>query len=134
MTRGLVSGAIALFLVSFIALPGYTQQQGAQLTFTEPVYDFGTVYTDSLPDTRVVIEFTNTGNEPLLISGVRACCGTRVEEWPREPILPGGDGKVIVNFRMAAAPQNISRTVTITYNNTERPSSVYRIVGRVVSR
>jgi hypothetical protein len=81
-----------------------------------------------------VIEFTNTGDEPLLITGVRACCGTRVEEWSREPILPGGNGTATVNFRLAGTPQSISRTVTITYNNTVQPSIVYRIVGRVVSR
>jgi len=130
----LFTGAVALLLLSFAANPFTIQQSGPQLTFAKPLHDFGTVYTDDLPDTKVDIEFTNTGDAPLLISGVRACCGTRVLEWPKEPILPGDTGIVKVNFRLAPSPQRISRTVTITYNKPENPSIVFRIVGQVVNR
>ncbi len=130
----LFTGAVALLLVSFVAYPFQQQQQGPQLSFTQPIYDFGKVYTDALPNTEIDIDFTNSGNAPLLISGVRACCGTRVMEWPREPILPGDTGTVKVHFRLAPSPQRISRTVTITYNNPDNPSIVFRIVGEVISR
>jgi hypothetical protein len=130
----LFTGAITILLLSFAINPIATEPTGPKLTFSKPLHDFGTVYTDSLPDTKVDIEFKNTGDAPLLISGVRACCGTRVNEWPKEPILPGDTGMVKVNFRLAPSPQRISRTVTITYNKPDQPSVVYRIVGNVVSR
>ncbi len=121
-------------MTSFTPSTRFMQQANPQLTFEQQVYDFGTVYTDDLPDTKVDIHFTNTGGGPLLISGVRACCGTRVLEWPREPVLPGDSGTVKVNFRLSPNPQSISRTVTITYNHPDTPSTVFRIIGRVVSR
>ncbi len=110
------------------------EKKGPQLKFENNRHDYGTVYVDDMPETKLAIQFSNTGDEPLILSSVRACCGTRVTQWPREPILPGEEGTINVEFRLAPRPQRISRSVTVTYNNEERPTERFRITGQVVER
>jgi len=109
-------------------------KKGPQLTWEKNRHDYGTVYVDDMPETKMAINFSNTGDEPLILSNVRACCGTRVTQWPREPILPGEEGTINIEFRLAPRAQRISRTVTVTYNNEEKPTERYRIVGQVIER
>jgi hypothetical protein len=107
---------------------------GPQLTFEKTGQDYGTIYVDEMPDGKLDIKFSNTGSEPLVLSNVRACCGTRVTAWPRDPIMPGEEGLISVEFRLAARPQRIGRTVTVTSNVPNSPTSIYRITGQVIER
>ncbi len=124
---------LGLILFMFASLQA-DEKKGPQLTFENDRHDYGTVYLDDMPETKLAIKFTNTGDEPLILENVRACCGTRVTQWPREPIAPGEEGVINVEFRLAPRPHRISRTVTATYNNTERPTERYRIIGQVAER
>ncbi len=132
MKHRLIS-VLVLFLVFAFSLHA-DDKKGPELTFENPRHDYGRVYVDEMPETKFGIKFKNTGNEPLIISNVRACCGTQVRAWPREPIMPGEEGVIDIEFRLVPRPQRISRTVTVNYNHAERPTVVYRIVGEIVSR
>jgi hypothetical protein len=107
---------------------------GPQFKFANTRLDFGTVYTDQLPDNKIKIEFTNTGDAPLILSQVRACCGTKVESWPSEPILPGEKGEINIEIRLVPRPQRISRTVIVSSNDPKNPTSIFRIMGEVVEK
>ncbi|MBO9595851.1 MAG: DUF1573 domain-containing protein [Niabella sp.] len=48
--------------------------------------------------------FVNTGNKPLLISGVEASCGCTVPEWPKEPVMPGKKGAIKAVFHTEVQP------------------------------
>ncbi len=109
------------------------KKDGPELKWELNRYDYGTVYLDDLPETKLDIKFTNEGNEPLVLSHVRACCGTRVNSWTREPIMPGEEGSIKVEFRLAPRAHRISRTVTVT-SNADPATSIFRIVGEVVER
>ncbi len=132
--RKVFSLAVLMTLVGFFAVAGDEEKNGPKLTFEPSSHNYGTVYVDEMPNTNLDIRFSNTGNEPLVISNVRACCGTRVTSWPREPIMPGQADTISVDFRLAQRPQRISRTVTVTYNNPEEPTIRYRITGQIVER
>lgn len=108
-------------------------KKGPELKWNLVRYDYGTVYLDDMPETKLDIKFTNEGNEPLVLSHVRACCGTRVHTWPREPIMPGDEGTIQIEFRLAPRAQRISRTVTVT-SNADPATSIFRIVGEVAER
>ena len=95
--------------------------------------DLGTIYIDELEEVNLEVEFENTGNQPLVVSHVRACCGTRVIEYTEEPINPGEIGTIKVRFRLAPRPHNISRTV-IAMSNDPAGQRVLRIVGGVADR
>lgn len=107
---------------------------GPELSFSLERLDYGTIYTDKMPETKVDIEFSNKGTAPLILSGVRACCGTRVTSWPREPIMPGEKGTISIEFVLAPRAQRISRTVTVTSNDAKNPTSIFRITGQVEER
>src|SRR5581483_4905539 len=58
-------------------------------------------------------EFTNTGNEPLVISDTKVECGCTISEKPTQPILPGKQGVLKVTFVTNSAIDRQDRTVTI---------------------
>ncbi len=126
---------IVLFLVMFVGagIAASQEKKGPQLKWEKERYDYGTLYLDDLPETKLDIKFTNEGNEPLILSHVRACCGTRVHSWPRQPILPGEEGTISIEFRLAPRAHRISRTVTAT-SNADPNTSIFRIVGEVAER
>ncbi len=127
--------AAMMLMFSFTLNAGNDDEKsGPLLKFASKNHDYGKVYVDAMPDTRLNIPFSNQGDEPLIISSVRGCCGTRVTKWPKEPILPGEEGTISIQFNLAARPQRISKTVTVTYNNESDPVVRYRIVGEVVER
>jgi hypothetical protein len=111
----------------------FGQQAGPKFTYTKPTIDLGTLYVDELEsELKVKIEFSNTGNQPLIVSQVRGCCGTRITSWTKEPIEPQAKGTIGIEFRLNPTPQNISRTITATSNDPEQPASVIRVIGKVV--
>lgn len=123
----------SFLLASFIGFAS-NRADGPELKFDKQQHDYGTVYVDEMPETKLAIEFTNSGDQPLLFSNVRACCGTRVTQWPREPINPGEKGVVNIEFTLAPRPQRISRTVTVSSNSATNPTAIYRILGQIVER
>ncbi len=128
---------IFLFLSFFLMASMATQAhagKGPKLAFENGGHDYGTVYVDEMPESTLQIKCLNTGDAPVIISNVRACCGTRVISWPREPILPGEEKTIAVELRLQPRPHRISRMVAVTYNHPESPTIYYRIVGEVVAR
>jgi len=78
-------------------------------------HDFGAI--PEGPDASYAFEFKNTGKEPLIIQNASASCGCTTPEWPKEPILPGKSGKIVVTFHTAGkAGQPFNKTVFITSN------------------
>jgi len=81
--------------------PDLAQKNAPQKTpiiqFEETQLDFGTIAAGK----RIVhtFKFKNTGNSPLLIASIHTPCGCTVaREWPRDPISPGGEGEILVEF------------------------------------
>lgn len=69
---------------------------GARIEFVSTLYDFGTVNCGT--DCRGFFEFTNTGNEQLVLTDVRGSCMCIAHKIPNKPILPGESARI--NFRL----------------------------------
>ncbi len=108
-------------------------QEGPKLEFSEKITDLGTLYTDELEVIKMEIPFSNTGEKPLVLTNARGCCGTRIINWTREPINPGEEGKITIQFRPAPRPHRISRTVSVL-SNDPGGQAVFRIRGEVKER
>jgi len=108
----------------------WAQTAGPKFVYAKEVIDLGTLYADDLDVTKLDIEFVNQGNQPLIVSQVRGCCGTRVTKWTTDPVNPEGKGTISIEFRLAPRAQNISRTLTATSNDPE-VNKIIRIVGKV---
>lgn len=124
---------VFLFILFGAGVALSQEKKGPQLKWELERYDYGSFYIDEAPETKLDIKFKNEGNEPLILSNVRACCGTRVNSWPRQPIMPGEEGTIQIEFRLAPRAHRISRTVTVT-TNADPSTSIFRIIGEVLER
>lgn len=98
------------------------------IQFAEMEHDFGTI--EQKTTNPKVFTFTNTGDEPLIISNAKGSCGCTVPEYPRQPIAPGETGEIKVIYSPGTQVNQQVKTVTITAN-TEPATTVLRIKADV---
>jgi Protein of unknown function (DUF1573) len=117
------------FFIGFVCLTLLSQAQtsaglqGPVITWEKVTHDFG----DITQGDKVshVFKFTNTGNEPLVITNVEVTCGcTTPKGWPRAPIMPGGQGEVTVAFNSAGKFGKQNKVVTVTSNSAGTTNQV----------
>ncbi len=110
----------------------FTQQKQANISFNETSYDFGR-FKEEVGSVSHKFEFTNTGNEPLIINNVRASCGCTTPEWTKTPIAPGAKGFIEVTYKAENRPNKFHKTVTVQTNSTT-PTVILTITGDVIPR
>src|SRR5688500_5701292 len=91
---------LGLAFQSFAQEKKAVQKNGAVISWEKKSHDFGNIVQgDKVEHT---FYFTNTGNEPLIITNVQVSCGcTTPKGWPRDPIPPGARGEITVSFNSA---------------------------------
>lgn len=107
------------------------KMNGPVITFKTTLHDYGEIYQGS--DGSFNFVFTNTGNEPLILSKPRSSCGCTVPSWPKEPILPGEENKIKVTYNTTKIGA-FNKSVTIYSNGKNKGAIVLRIKGKVVSK
>ena len=126
-----------LFLGMICMLALYTQAQTANPKVNGPVitweknnHDFGDMNQgDKVEHT---FAFTNTGNEPLIITNVQVTCGcTTPKGWPRDPIAPGGKGEITIGFNSAGKSGKQNKVVTIVSNSAGTDNQI-TFTGNVI--
>lgn len=108
--------------------PAIEKANGPVITFEKTVHDYGTVPYKG--DGKCTFKFTNTGNEPLILTNVRSSCGCTVPKWPREPILPGNSGVIHVEYSTDRVGM-INKSITVQSNATNGDVTL-RITGQVL--
>ena len=98
------------------------------MTFAETTFDFGTVNEGEM--VSHTYSFTNSGDEPLILSDAKGSCGCTVPKWPREPIGPGETGEITVEFNSKNKKGKRNQKVTITAN-TNPPQTFIYLTGEV---
>ena len=138
MKQLLVSLMLAFAVVSYAQqgdLPKEDQdapvqtQDGPVMTFETTTVDYGTIDRGSEPLRSV--NFTNTGNEPLIIKHAKGSCGCTVPIWPKEPIMPGETSQIEIRYDTKRIGV-IRKTVKITTNEGGDPH-VLQVVGKINS-
>ncbi|MCS7005739.1 MAG: DUF1573 domain-containing protein [Cytophagales bacterium] len=94
-----------------------TESATTSIEFAETEYFFGTIKQGDV--IQHTFKFKNTGKIPLVISNITASCGCTTPEYTREPVPPGGEGEIKVEFNSAGKQGQQIRTVTITANTPE---------------
>lgn len=102
-----------------------------EMTFQETSFDFGSIQEGE--KVNHTFKFKNTGNKPLLINNAKGSCGCTVPKWPREPIPPGEEGSIKVEFNSANKKGRQNKLVTITANTdpVETKLTIYSEVIRL---
>lgn len=101
----------------------YKMGEGAaKLTFAKKEHNFGTINEGDVVETTFA--FKNTGKSELIITNASSTCGCTVPEYPKQPIMPGESGEILVKFNTAGKPNNQSKTVTLTTNTASGKETV----------
>lgn len=102
--------------------------ESAKMEFEEMVWDFGEI----IEGERVVhtFKFKNVGNNHLSINSATASCGCTIPEWPKEPIPPGGEGSIKVQFNSNGKVGTQHKDITII-SNADPVKTVLQIKAQV---
>jgi len=103
---------------------------GAEIQFETEVIDYGTITQNA--DGLRTFKFTNTGNQPLIISNARGSCGCTVPTWPKQPINPGETSEIKVKYATNRLGP-INKSVTVS-SNASQGTKVLRIKGNVIEK
>ncbi len=100
----------------------------AKFDFDKERFEFGEAYEGDV--ILHTFKFTNTGKVPLVIQDARSTCGCTVPTWPKEPIAPGSNGEINIEFNTKGKTGKQEKPVTITANTYPGKTVLY-ISGRV---
>ena len=99
------------------------------IKFEEEVHDFGRITQGE--KVSFAFKFKNTGNSNLIITSAAGSCGCTVPEWPKEPILPGKEGKVNVIFSSEGKSGLQEKSINIV-TNCEPSTRVVKIKTEII--
>lgn len=113
---------LSLFVVAVSVFGVQAQNNAKEINKNAPQFkfkggdshDFGTLKEG--PQAEHVFEFTNVGKEPLIIQNATASCGCTTPEWPKEPILPGKNGKITVRYNTQGRVSPFNKEIFIQSN------------------
>ena len=127
----LLSLFVSLALTTLNAQDNRTQEtpkNGPKITFNELEHNYGTIQKGG--DGNCEFTFTNDGNEPLILTGVRASCGCTTPTWTKEPVMPGKTGTIKVRYNTNNVG-SFTKTITVTSNAVNASRSTLKIKGKV---
>ena len=104
---------------------------GPKITFDKTEHDFGTINEGDIVET--IFAFTNTGKSELIILSAKGNCGCTVPDWPKEPILPGEKGEIVVKFNSDRKPNKQQKQITLT-TNTDAGKEILMIKAQVTPK
>ena len=84
------------------------------MVFKTDTHDFGSI--SEGPAAEFEFQFTNTGNEPLVIQKAQASCGCTTPHYSKDPVLPGKDGVLTASYNTNGRPGPFTKTITIVSN------------------
>ena len=113
----------------FASVTAFKIEEKAEFKFEKETHDFGKIPQGK--PVSVEFKFTNTGNEPLIITNIESVCGCTVPKYTNTPILKGQTGTISVTYN-AAALAPFSKGLTIR-SNAKTPIKVIYIKGEVVA-
>ena len=101
------------------------------ITFQSEVIDFGNVTQGS--EAIRTFTFTNTGKTPLIITSIKGACGctTFPENWPKDPIPPGGTATFKVKYDTSIRVGMFDKKIMVSSNASNSMVEV-KIKGTVV--
>ncbi len=119
-----------VLVVLVCSIGAYAQPQ---IKFESVVHDYGTIKEENGPQ-LAVFTFTNTGNEPLTLTSVRASCGCTASNYTKESVAPGAQGTVEATYNPANRPGKFAKSVSVTSNDPNQSTIVLTIKGDVTPK
>jgi hypothetical protein len=118
---------ILFSLLFAFAITTVVAQKKAEFKFISETIDYGKIGKGA--NGKRVFEFTNIGDEPLIITNIKAACGCTVPKKPEAPIMPGEIGIIEISYD-TAKPGRFSKNITI-FSNAKTTRKTLRVKGFV---
>jgi hypothetical protein len=116
-------------VICLINAVGYLSAQStASIEWKETSIDMGDI--PAKKPVSVEFIFKNPGMIPIIINEVKPSCGCTVADFPKQPILSGGEGKITVTYD-ADISGYFSKTISVYSNSEEGVTELY-IKGTVI--
>lgn len=93
-----------------VAVDPVFAQQGI-IVVDESRHDFGTIQEGDVA--RHVFTISNTGDGPFTLTAVRPSCGCTTPEWTTDPILPGEEGAIAVEYDSDGLPGAFEKSISV---------------------
>ncbi len=93
-----------------------------EFLFAETQHDFGTIKEGD--KVRWSYHFTNTGKNSLVISNVVVSCGCTAPFFPKEPIAPGAQGEITLEFNSDGKKDKVQKNALVNANTPNSPFSI----------
>ncbi len=132
---------LSLVVILSFVITGFSQNTDQEqiqtaptttIEFQETEFVWGEIYEGE--KIQNVFTFTNTGNEPLVITKAKGSCGCTVPRWPKEPVMPGETAELLVQFdsknKGKVSGNKQSKRVSITANTD--PKVTYLTIKGIV--
>lgn len=106
----------------------YIDPNAPVISFETEFHDFGIIKKG-----EVIIynfKFTNTGNQPLIISNVTTGCDCTTPEWSNKPINKGESSQIKITYKSEEEGGDQAKEISV-YSNTNTPLKVLRFTGYV---
>lgn len=85
------------------------------ISFEETSYHFGEI--GATEKVTHIFRFKNTGNADLVVTSASGTCGCTVPEFSKEPVSPGKEGQITVNFDPSGKSGMVSKTINVLSNS-----------------
>jgi hypothetical protein len=108
-------------LFTFLFLSGFSFRVSnpAVMKFDEVKYNFNFIHQGDVVSHEFT--FTNTGDEPLIITDAEVACKCTTVDYPKQPILKGQKGIIKVTYDSKSAMDRQERTVIVKSNASNAP-------------
>ncbi len=128
-----VFAALLLALMASCALSTLAQDnaKAAKIEFQESTYEFGDIYQGDV--VSHTFTFENTGEAPLVLTNIATTCGCTAPEWPREPIMPGETGEILITFN-STGKMGIQNKVITVFSNASNPQERISITTNILPK
>ncbi|WP_233899210.1 DUF1573 domain-containing protein [Tenacibaculum piscium] len=120
-------------ILSFVAVLFITLTVSAQeFKFETETIDYGKIAVGS--EGKRTFEFTNIGDEPIIIKDIISACGCTVPKKPEAPIMPGQKGSIDVSYDTKRIG-GFSKALTIVSNakNTRKRVKIKGFISKDVA-
>ena len=103
--------------------------EGPIISFVETKAELDTITTSE--SNLCTFHYTNTGDQPLLLSSVISSCGCVKGEWSKDPLMPGQSDSITVTVKTVQLG-NLMKAVVVKSNATNEPTATLRVFGYVI--
>ncbi len=112
----MIKKIVATIVLLMTSVAFVLAQGTAKIQFEKTSHNFG-AFPETAPKVTYKFKFKNVGNAPLVIHQAIASCGCVMVQYGKEPVKPGGEGEVTVNYDGTGKfPEHFRKTVTLRTN------------------